>query len=287
MKNILIAGATGYLGNYVLKEFKAQGYFSRVIVRNIKQHKKIEANADDIIIANLTEKEALKGVCDGIDIVFSSVGITKQKDGFTYMDVDYKANLNLLEESVKSGVKKFVYVSIYNGNNLKNLKICAAREKFVEALKASGLEYCVIRPTGYFSDMKEFFDMANKGKIILFGNGINAMNPIEGQDLAKVCVNAAISNSTEVCVGGPEYLTYNEIAKIAFSVANKPEKLLHVPFWISRFVLFLLRSLTSSKFYGPIEFFITILSINMKAPKYGKHTLKEYYEGLKKADSPV
>jgi hypothetical protein len=26
-----------------------------------------------------------KGICDGIDVVISSIGITRQKDGLTYM----------------------------------------------------------------------------------------------------------------------------------------------------------------------------------------------------------
>jgi len=32
-----------------------------------------------------------------IDTVISTVGITRQEDGLSYMDVDYQANLNLLE----------------------------------------------------------------------------------------------------------------------------------------------------------------------------------------------
>jgi hypothetical protein len=33
----------------------------------------------------------------------------------------------------------------------------------------------------------------------------------------------------------------------------------------------------ASKFYGPVEFFMTVMAIEMIAPKYGKHRLKEYY----------
>jgi nucleoside-diphosphate-sugar epimerase len=55
-------------------------------------------------------------------------GITRQKDGFTYMDVDYQANMNLLEQEKQSGVKRFIYVSVFNGENLRHLKICDAKE---------------------------------------------------------------------------------------------------------------------------------------------------------------
>lgn len=67
-------------------------------------------------------------------MVISIVGITRQKDGFTYMDVDYWGNANLLSEAKRSGVKKFIYVSVLNGEKLSNLKICEAKERFVTEL---------------------------------------------------------------------------------------------------------------------------------------------------------
>jgi uncharacterized protein YbjT (DUF2867 family) len=42
---------------------------------------------------------------------------------------------------------------------------------FVEQLKKSGLDYCVVRPNGFFSDMTDFYKIARKGRVYLFGNG--------------------------------------------------------------------------------------------------------------------
>ena len=67
-------------------------------------------------------------------MVISTVGIARQKDGFTYMDVDYRENANLLSEAKRSGVKKFIYVSVLNGEKLSNLKIFEAKERFVTEL---------------------------------------------------------------------------------------------------------------------------------------------------------
>ena len=55
--------------------------------------------------AQVTQPETLKGVCKNIDVVISTVGITRHKDGLTYMDVDFQSNVNLIEEA-KEGVKK-------------------------------------------------------------------------------------------------------------------------------------------------------------------------------------
>src|SRR5699024_8434669 len=161
-----------------------------------------------------------------------TVGITKQKDGLTYMDVDYQANLNLLKDAERCGVKKFVYVSVLNGDKLTHLKICEAKEKFVEKLKDSNLNHCIIRPAGFFSDMSDFYKMAQKGRIYVFGDGNYMMNPIHGEDLAKVCVDAVQADKFEISVGGPDILTYNEIAEMAFEVDGKKAKITHIPNWL-------------------------------------------------------
>lgn len=126
-----------------------KGYPTRLLVRNSAKAG-FDPNKFEVVEANITEAASLKGCCRDIEIVISTVGITKQKDGFTYMDVDYRANLNILNEEKKSGVKKFIYVSALNADKLTHLKMCSAKEKFVTELKNSKLDYCVVRPNGFF-----------------------------------------------------------------------------------------------------------------------------------------
>lgn len=201
------------------------------------------------------------------------------------MDVDYQDNVNLLRQAKESGVKKFVYVSVLNGEHLKYLKICEAKEMFVERLKESGLDYCIVRPNGFFSDMSEIFGMAEKGRVYLFGTGDVKVNPIHGADLAKICVDAAITGPVqEINVGGSQTLTHNKMAMIAFKVLGKEPKITYLPDWLRMFVLKVIRTATGSKVYGPIELFLTVMAMYMLAPEYGENTLEKYFIGLN--DSP-
>ena len=198
MKKILLAGATGYLGSHIAKKLIQSAYDLRVVVRSPDKLAQLGIEVEDVFQAELTRPETIKGCCSGIDTVISTVGITRQKDGLTYLDVDYQANLNLLNEARESGVRKFIYVSVLNGEKLRHLKICDAKERFVEQLEKTDLEYCVIRPNGFFSDMSEFYAMALKGNIYLFGSGEQKANPIHGEDLAAVCVDAIGSSDQEI-----------------------------------------------------------------------------------------
>jgi uncharacterized protein YbjT (DUF2867 family) len=279
-QRILLAGATGYLGRHIARELAEKKYTTRLLVRDLTKagFDQIEY---EIVSAEITESDSLKGVCRDIDVVISTIGITKQKDGLTYMDVDYQGNLNLLKEAQKSGVKKFIYVSALNADKLTHLKMCRAKEKFVDELKNSNLNYCIVRPNGFFSDMNEFLKMAKKGKAELFGNGSFRMNPIHGKDLAEVCTNAISSEEKTIEVGGPEVYTHNEIVELAFSTLGKKTKTSYMPELMRKAVLWCARTFTSSKTYGPMEFFFTVLAMDMVAPVYGKRTLVNYFEEQK------
>jgi uncharacterized protein YbjT (DUF2867 family) len=191
---------------------------------NRSRSNRMEESIDrlEIIEAQVTNPESLKEICKDFDVVISTVGITRQKDGLTYMDVDYKANVNLIDEANKSGVKKFIYISVLNGDKIRHTKGGEAKEKLGDYLKSSGLDYCIIRPNGFFSDMGDFLKMAKGGRIYLFGDGKLKLNPIHGKDLAKVVVDSINQDKQEINVGGPDMLSQNEIGELALKAYGKP-----------------------------------------------------------------
>jgi len=285
MKRVLVAGASGYLGGFVAREFKARGYFVRALVRSPRKLDHLWDSSDEIVEAEVTQPDTLEHVCDGIDVVFSSIGITRQKDGLTFRDVDYQGNLNLLRVALRAGVRKFVYVSAFNGPNLRHLDIGAAHEDFVDELKASGICYAVVRPTGYFSDMGEVLEMARKGKVWLIGSGENRVNPIHGADLAVACVDAVDGFELEIDVGGPYTMTWNEAAVLAFEVLGRPVKISHVPSWLMWTVVRLVKLF--NRHQGDLlAFFTTMATTEVVAPATGTHFLKEHFRDLNAAGVP-
>ncbi|MDF0716412.1 SDR family oxidoreductase [Muricauda sp. 334s03] len=280
--NVLLAGATGYLGSYLLKVLIEKENQVIAIVRNPDKLKITNENYLEIKQAEVTNPKTLRDICKGIDTLISTIGITRQKDGLTYMDVDYQANMNLLEEAKKAGVNHFVYVSAIDGDKYRNLKIFEAKERFVDALKSSGLNYTIVRPNGFFSDMKDFLQMAKSGRIYLFGSGNQKFNPIHGGDLARAIVDTLDDRNKELTIGGPDILSLNDIGKLALTTLNRPVKIIHLPDWSRKLILWFLRTFTSVKTYGPIEFFLTLMAEDHIAPTYGEHRLEDYYTAAAK-----
>ncbi|WP_420385866.1 SDR family oxidoreductase [Roseivirga sp.] len=274
---VILAGSTGYLGKHLIKELQLHRIPFIAIARSKAKLKGFSLLDDQIIEAEVTQPATLKNIIGKSDIVISTIGITRQEDGLTYHEVDYQANLNLLQEAKEAEASKFMYVSVLNGENMRHLKIIAAKEAFVDELKTSGINYCIIRPNGFFSDMKDFLNMASKGRVHLFGNGEFLFNPIHGADLAQVIIDQLNTPETAIEVGGPEILTQNELAKLAFTALDKPVKITHWPDWTRKALIRFLRSFFTVKTYGPYEFFLSMMSQDNIAPRYGVMRLKDFF----------
>ena len=72
MKRVLVAGATGYLGGFVARELKARGHVVRALARSATKLGGLE-----VVEAQVTRPDTLGSVCDGVDVVFSSIGMTR------------------------------------------------------------------------------------------------------------------------------------------------------------------------------------------------------------------
>lgn len=274
---VLVAGATGYLGGYLVRELKRRGRWVRALVRRREQQERLREEVDDVWLGQVTEPETLVGITDGIDHVYSALGITRQKDGATYEEVDYGGNRALLTEALKSSVRQFLYVSVFRGEEMRDVAVVDAKERFVDELCDSPVESVIIRPTGFFSDFEEFLTMAQRGRVWLFGDGNQRVNPIAGDDLARVCVEAIEEKEKVVEVGGPEVFTLDEIAHAAFDALEESASIWHLPLWLATALRSGLRWFTPVTFYGPLEFFLVVSGESMVAPRRGERDLREHF----------
>lgn len=275
---ILIAGATGYLGRHLIKAYHRAGYRVYALARRPESLLDLDGQIDKVIFAEATKPETLKAVMNGVDLVISALGITRQSDGLGYEDVDYQANKNLLDEAVRSGVEKFVYVHVLHAEEMPHVAMATAKARFAKALTAAPLDSTVICPSGFYSDLAEILDMAKKGRVYLFGNGQARITPIDGADMAYACVRATESGKAWIDIGGPQSLTQNEIAATAFEVLHQPPKITHIPSGPAQFFINIAKRLGWKQQLGPIDFFLIASQMDMTAPHHGQITLIDDFQ---------
>jgi nucleoside-diphosphate-sugar epimerase len=127
--------------------------------------------------------------------------------------------------------------------------------------------------------MSPFFEMAKKGRVYLVGDGSKKMNPIHGSDLAKCCVNALDKEESEIDIGGPEVMTYREMAELAFRTLGRPAQITALPVWIVKAVVAATRLV--NKHQGELlAFFTTAMSSDVVAPTTGTRRLDAHFREL-------
>jgi uncharacterized protein YbjT (DUF2867 family) len=280
MQTVLVAGATGGLGRAVLCELKRRGYKTRALVRDAGRLGEARASADEIFVADATNRESLKGACEKVDMVFSSLGaplnLGLSKDRRAYEEIDYQANRNLLDEALKSGVSKFVYVSVFGAERLSALEYTSAHSRFAHDLRYSGIDHAIVQPTGFFSAFAEILKLAKHGMVASVGSGEARTNPIHEQDLARVCVDAIESSQKEIPVGGPEVLRRKEIVELAFKALNKKPRIIKLPSSVTRAMISPTK-LFDRRLYALMRFLVAVSEIDVVAPAYGHRRLYDFF----------
>ena len=232
---VVLAGAFGNLGAEILKCLCAQGH--EVVAADLKETT-VEGTEGKYTFAPIdaTNPETLKGLCEGAEVVITTMGLTGASTRFTSYDIDYKGNMNLYEECKRAGVKKFNYVSVISCDEPGAEKVPMLHAKYLveEELKKGEMDWIIYRPTGYFYDIaKVFKPYVDKGEMqLLEGYGGVKANVVDCPALAAFIVAHMNDENVSYNVGGKETYTYEEMAAMCFEAAGKPLAIKWAPIWL-------------------------------------------------------
>lgn len=126
----LLTGATGFIGQFLVQQLLSEGYQIRTVTRDLSQSYVAQHPEFDWIEADIANPEQLKGVCEGIDFVFHLAGFAhawgEEDPNFRRQQylVNFEGTINLANEAVSAGVKRFIYFS--------SIKVCASSEDCVD-----------------------------------------------------------------------------------------------------------------------------------------------------------
>lgn len=276
---ILVAGATGVLGREVVALLKAQGHRVRVLSRSADRGRAI-ALADEVAVGDAMQPSTIGDACRQASAIVSCVGASVAFNlaaRRSYLAVDPVANGHLIDAAVAAGVQRFVYVGVHPGDGYARTAYLRAHELAADRLRASGIPFAVVQPTGLFPVFDAFLDMARRGFCLFPGDGRARSNPVHPADVAARCVEVLASPSgTVTSIGGPDVLTRQEIVELAFRAVSIKPRIAHVPpgvfFGVSR-VLHPLHPRLGEL----IDFVTRAFTTDSVAPAGGRRRLEDYF----------
>ncbi len=283
---VLVAGASGVVGREVVELLMQRGHYVRTLSKDQARAAALRSIADDVRLADATDASAIAGIGADIEVVVSALGAPVSPSGVgrrSFAEVDERANLNLLAEAQRAGVRRFVYVGVYTEPVYAHTAYVSAHSRVEQALRDSGLETGFIRTTGVFGALLELLPMARKGPVPVIGDGSATTNPIHERDVAEAVLRAIeAAGSSDVEVGGPETLTRRQIAEAAFAALSLPPRFITMPVWLMQ-VIGWLYGLFNRRMGELLRFAILVSTHHCVAPAAGQQRLREYFQSHSQA----
>jgi len=284
---MMVAGVTGYVGGSVAKAAREKGLWVRGLTRDAGRLK-VPEDVDDVFVGQATDAKTLRGLCDGVDVAFASIGITTFARKPNLWEIDYKANIKLFEEAQRAGVKHYIFVSTLKGPEMARVcPVAEAREKVADIISTSGMDYTIYRPTGFYNDMKYLFKpIAKKGVARIIGNPDVTINPLSGLDFGEEVVRALEASDHKnafIDVGGPKAYTRREIAEVGFAALGTPVKIKVQSAGIVKLVAYCLRPFNYNV-YSLLRFmhFAMTTPDMTGAHSIGRRSLEDHFRELVK-----
>lgn len=278
----LVAGASGLIGKEIVLALKQRGHWVRTLSRDPERAKALAGQVDEVLVADATLPGALAESARDIEVVVSALGAAVSptaRGSRSFAEVDAAANLALLAEAKRAGVRRFVYVGVYTSESYAETAYVAAHTQVEAAIKASGLGYGFVRPTGVFGAFVELLDLAKKGPLPAIGGGAALTNPVHEADVAAAVVEAALAaGDVEVDIGGPEELSRRAIAELAFTAQGRRPRILSLPSWLMG-VVAAVYGLLNRRVGEFLRFIILASTHSCVAPKLGQRRLADYFAG--------
>lgn len=213
---ILVTGATGTIGSFVVAELQKQKAGFVALSRSEDKAKRLNEKGVETVIGDFSDPPSLERALDGIDRVFLL--------SVTSPDAP-KLQGNMINAALDAGVSHIVKVSALGASSDSPIGIARYHAAIEEQLIQSGLQYTLLRPHSFMQNL--IFDsetIRDQGSIYAqMGEGRISM--VDARDIAAVAVKALTESGhagKTYELTGPEALSYNEIAAIFSSELGKP-----------------------------------------------------------------
>jgi divinyl chlorophyllide a 8-vinyl-reductase len=230
---VLLAGATGYIGQAVLKELVVEGHEVIALIRPGSGEGLVSSPVLTVIEVDVLSDSAWQKPLGRVDVVISCVA-SRSGAPADAERVEFCLNRALLQYAEHTGVSLFILLSAIC---VQKPRLAFQREKlkFEALLSSSSVPGTIIRPTAFFRSLAGQIDRVRAGRpFLLFGSGhLTACKPISDRDLARFMVLklADADEGTRIYpIGGPgPALTPQEQGRMLCEALGKPFTTTSIP----------------------------------------------------------
>src|SRR5579859_470023 len=194
---ILIAGATGYIGQHLVARLVEQGVRPRCLVRDMqKASSTFPADKVELVRGATTAPATLTAAVEGIDTIVHAAFVTadkKESPENRYEETNVHGTANLIDAAKTAGVKRIIEISGLGTKPDKPGSYMQGRYLAEQMAIESGLDWTLIRPSVLFGKdapfVKGLTNLLHTSPVVpLIGGGKTLFQPILVDDVVSVIV---------------------------------------------------------------------------------------------------
>uniref|UniRef100_A0A0D9VU06 Divinyl chlorophyllide a 8-vinyl-reductase, chloroplastic n=1 Tax=Leersia perrieri TaxID=77586 RepID=A0A0D9VU06_9ORYZ len=313
---VLVTGATGYIGRFVVRELLRRGHpvvavaRSRSGVRGRNGPDEVVADLAParVVFSDVTDADALLSDLSPHGPIHAAVCCLASRGGGVQDSwrVDYRATLHTLQAARGLGAAHFVLLSAVCVQKplleFQRAKLRFESDLAAEAARDASFTYSIVRPTAFFKSLGGQVDTVKNGNpYVMFGDGkLCACKPISEEDLAAFiadCIFDADKANKILPIGGPgKALTPLEQGEMLFRILGREPKFIKVPIQVMDAAIWVLDALAKvfpgvedAAEFGKIGRYYASESMLVMdpetgeysdelTPSYGSDTLEQFFE---------
>jgi NADH dehydrogenase len=238
---ITVFGATGFLGQRIVRRLHERGCAVRVASRHPDRGRAL-FGADDprlqAIEGDLRSSQSVAAAIAGAHAVVNSVSLYTEHGKETFHSVHVEGAQRVGVEARRLGVEQLVHISGIGADAQSRSPYIRSRGQGELAVRTTYPSAILIRPAVMFAPNNTFLSvilklLRRRPAYPIFGSGMTKLQPIHVDDVAEAV--ARILQRTErdpitLECGGPRVYTYKDLVRSVAREAGVKPRLLPVPF---------------------------------------------------------
>lgn len=219
MKKVLVTGATGFLGEYVVDELLKDDWQVTCFVRPTSNTAPLKNYDVRMAYGSFEEVDSFTHALMGMDALVNVASL-----GFGHAP-------NILKSCHDAGITRAVFFSTTAIFTTLNASSKGPRTAAEQAIQSSELNYTILRPTMIYGsnrdrNMCRLIKLLKKTPVIpIFGDGKSMQQPVYVRDLAKAVVQVLHHSEKTMRksynLSGAKPLTYNDVVDCISKLLKK------------------------------------------------------------------
>ena len=216
---ILVTGAGGFVGSYLLKRLSAAGHPVRALVRSRSDFERIRSASVAACRLDLTDPISLHAALDGVEQVVHLAGTFRELGRGTFDVIHQNGTRRLLEAAKGANVKHVIYISTLGAAPDRIYPYVRSKWLAEGEVRGSGLPFTILRPSLLFGEGDRFLTpltrlLRKSPYAFIPGYERLRCQPLWVGDLVTCLmrtVESRVGKGEVIPLAGPEQITYEGV----------------------------------------------------------------------------